>query len=269
MVTGLGREAPTVIITNDDDTKTKALIEHYARRMTIEERLAEIIRAFYADALSCTVNLNVDLDIMLSVPPRPWCPRCATGSPATPPSPPTCSNAASSTPAGDHHQRRRDHRPAQPPHLLTRPAPGRPPPATRSPGGTPAPCATNSPTLRRINCVEIRAKESEEQRALYVAFRFSRPRCSPPPRRSGTPPRSSGCCWPKRSAAGSDAGRRIHRKTAGLPAGKTRGTGRRSGRQPGDRLGVGGLPDSGHRDVTAGQRPGGIGRQVAVRQPAA
>jgi len=67
IVTGLGREAPTVIITNDDDLPTKALIEHYARRMTIEQRLAEIIQAFHADALSSTVNLNVDLDIMLCV----------------------------------------------------------------------------------------------------------------------------------------------------------------------------------------------------------
>jgi hypothetical protein len=67
IVTGLGREAPTIIITNDDDTKTRALIERYARRMTIEQRLAEIIRAFCADALSSTVNLNVDLDIMLAV----------------------------------------------------------------------------------------------------------------------------------------------------------------------------------------------------------
>jgi hypothetical protein len=66
-VTGLGRDAPTVIITNDDDLPTKALIEHYARRMTIEQRLAEIIQAFHADALSSTVNLNVDLDIMLCV----------------------------------------------------------------------------------------------------------------------------------------------------------------------------------------------------------
>ncbi|MEJ7702530.1 MAG: hypothetical protein WKF47_02095 [Geodermatophilaceae bacterium] len=35
--------------------------------MTIEQRLAEIIRAFHADALSSAVNLNVDLDIMLCV----------------------------------------------------------------------------------------------------------------------------------------------------------------------------------------------------------
>jgi transposase len=67
VVTGLGREAPTVIITNDHDTKTRTLLEHYARRMTIEQRLAEIIRAFCADALSSAVNLNVDLDVMLAV----------------------------------------------------------------------------------------------------------------------------------------------------------------------------------------------------------
>lgn len=67
IVTGLGRDAATVIITNNDDLSVKALIEHYARRMTIEQRLAEIIRAFHADALSSTVNLNVDLDIMLCV----------------------------------------------------------------------------------------------------------------------------------------------------------------------------------------------------------
>jgi hypothetical protein len=67
IVTGLGRDAPTVIITNDRDATTRNLIRQYARRMTIEQRLAEIIRAFCADALSSTVNLNVDLDIMLAV----------------------------------------------------------------------------------------------------------------------------------------------------------------------------------------------------------
>jgi hypothetical protein len=67
IITGLGRDTPTIIITNDHDLPTKTLIEHYARRMTIEQRLAEIIQAFHADALSSTVNLNVDLDIMLCV----------------------------------------------------------------------------------------------------------------------------------------------------------------------------------------------------------
>ncbi len=67
IVTGLGRDAPTVIITSDTAMKTRAVITQYARRMTIEQRLAEIIRAFCADALSSTVNLNVDLDVVLAV----------------------------------------------------------------------------------------------------------------------------------------------------------------------------------------------------------
>jgi hypothetical protein len=67
IVTGLGREAPTVLITNDTQITTKALIGHYARRMTIEQRLAEIIQAFCADALPSAVNLNVDLDVVLCV----------------------------------------------------------------------------------------------------------------------------------------------------------------------------------------------------------
>ena len=43
VVTGLGREAPTVIITNDRAASAKQLIERYARRMNIEQRLAEDI----------------------------------------------------------------------------------------------------------------------------------------------------------------------------------------------------------------------------------
>src|SRR6266498_7191 len=67
IVTGLGRDAPTVIITNQCQATIRNLISQYARRMTIEQRLAEIIRSFCADALSSTVNLNVDLDVTLAV----------------------------------------------------------------------------------------------------------------------------------------------------------------------------------------------------------
>ena len=100
VVTGLGREAPTVIITNDNTIRTTALIEQYARQMTTEQRLAEIIQAFCADALSSTVNLNlnVDLDTVLCVPAQRSSQHSAPGSaPATPPPHPTPSNDASST----------------------------------------------------------------------------------------------------------------------------------------------------------------------------
>src|SRR5664279_4968816 len=67
VVTGLGRDAPTVLITNDRATSAKQLIERYARRMNIEQRLPESIRSFHGDALSGAVPLNVDLDVALSV----------------------------------------------------------------------------------------------------------------------------------------------------------------------------------------------------------
>jgi hypothetical protein len=67
VVRGLGRESPTVIITNHTTATPKFLIERYARRMTIEQRLAETIRAFHLDSLSSSVPLNVDLDVALSV----------------------------------------------------------------------------------------------------------------------------------------------------------------------------------------------------------
>jgi len=67
VVRGLGHDTATVIITNDRHATAKQIIERYARRMTIEQRLAEAIRSFHLDALASAVPLNVDLDIVLSV----------------------------------------------------------------------------------------------------------------------------------------------------------------------------------------------------------
>ncbi len=67
VVRGLGHDTPTVIITNDRHATAKRLIERYARRMSIEQRLAEAIRSFHLDALASAVALNVDLDVVLSV----------------------------------------------------------------------------------------------------------------------------------------------------------------------------------------------------------
>jgi transposase len=66
-VTGLGHDQPTIIITNDHTSTPRQIVNTYAHRMGIEQRLAEIIQAFSADALSSTVNLNVDLDLALCV----------------------------------------------------------------------------------------------------------------------------------------------------------------------------------------------------------
>src|SRR6266498_1887462 len=66
-VRGLGHEAPTLILTNNHTAKPAKLIDRYAKRMIIEQRLAEQIRSFHLDALSSAVALNVDLDTTLTV----------------------------------------------------------------------------------------------------------------------------------------------------------------------------------------------------------
>ncbi|MFF2114303.1 hypothetical protein [Rhodococcus koreensis] len=66
-IAGLGHDEPTILITNDTDTPIKNIIEAYARRMNIEQRLAEAIRSFGLDALAGAVPLNVDHDVVLTV----------------------------------------------------------------------------------------------------------------------------------------------------------------------------------------------------------
>ena len=66
-VRGLGHDHPTLILTNDTTHQPGWLVNRYAKRMTIEQRLAEAIRSFHLDALSSAVALNVDLDTTLTV----------------------------------------------------------------------------------------------------------------------------------------------------------------------------------------------------------
>lgn len=66
-IRGLGRDQPTLLLTNQHDRSAKQLIERYARRWSIENALAAQIRAFHLDALSSQVPLAVDLDTTLSV----------------------------------------------------------------------------------------------------------------------------------------------------------------------------------------------------------
>jgi transposase len=66
-VQGLGRDEPTLLLTNQRDRTPKQLIERYAKRWAIENTLAAQMRAFHLDALSSQVPLAVDLDTTLSV----------------------------------------------------------------------------------------------------------------------------------------------------------------------------------------------------------
>jgi len=66
-VRGLGHEHPTLILTNDRTSTPKKIVARYAKRMCIEQRLAESIRSFHLDALSSAVALNIDLDTTLTI----------------------------------------------------------------------------------------------------------------------------------------------------------------------------------------------------------
>ena len=66
--------------------------------MTIQQRLAEIIRAFWTDALSSAVNLNVDLDVLLAVLAQALLAALRTRLPGYATATPDTSSAASSRP---------------------------------------------------------------------------------------------------------------------------------------------------------------------------
>jgi len=66
-VTGIGRDQPTLVITNDLVTPAKDLFARYAERMTEENELDAYIGGFHLDALTSGVPLNVDLDTTLTV----------------------------------------------------------------------------------------------------------------------------------------------------------------------------------------------------------
>ena len=62
----LGHEQPTVLLTNDVHATPAALIIRYARRMLIENGLADAVNFLHLDALSSAVALNVSFDVWLT-----------------------------------------------------------------------------------------------------------------------------------------------------------------------------------------------------------
>jgi transposase len=63
----LGRDQPTLILTNQQNLTPKQLIERYGQRWGIENQLAEQIRAFHLDSLCSQVPLAVDFDVALTI----------------------------------------------------------------------------------------------------------------------------------------------------------------------------------------------------------
>lgn len=66
-VRNIGREHPTMLITNEHTLTTKQLFARYAERMSIENELDAYISGFHLNALSSGLPLNVDLDTTLTV----------------------------------------------------------------------------------------------------------------------------------------------------------------------------------------------------------
>ena len=66
-VRNIGRDQPTLLITNDATTTAKDLFARYAERVLIENELSAYIKGFQVDALSSGLALNVDVDTTLTV----------------------------------------------------------------------------------------------------------------------------------------------------------------------------------------------------------
>src|SRR5262249_12397630 len=56
-----------ILLTNDAHPTAKSLITRYAKRMLIENALADAVRFFHIDALSSSVGFKVDFDMALLV----------------------------------------------------------------------------------------------------------------------------------------------------------------------------------------------------------
>jgi transposase len=69
IVTGLGHESPTFILTNDlpKPQTGREVIQTYASRNHVENHLGEQITFFHLDCLCSDVRLNVDFDLTLTV----------------------------------------------------------------------------------------------------------------------------------------------------------------------------------------------------------
>ncbi len=67
MVTDLGHEEPTILLTNQLRRSATTLIERYAQRMLVENSIADGIDFFHLDALSSAVALKINCDLLLTL----------------------------------------------------------------------------------------------------------------------------------------------------------------------------------------------------------
>jgi hypothetical protein len=67
LITELGHEEPTVLLTNQLRRSAAKLIERYARRMLIENQIEDGVDFFHMDALSSAVALHITCDLQLTL----------------------------------------------------------------------------------------------------------------------------------------------------------------------------------------------------------
>jgi len=67
VITELGHEEPTLLLTNQTKRTARKLIGRYAQRMVIENNIADGIDFFHMDALSSAVAMKVDCDLQLTL----------------------------------------------------------------------------------------------------------------------------------------------------------------------------------------------------------
>ena len=67
IITDLGHEEPTILLTNQLKRSAPQLIGRYAQRMIIENTIADGIDFFHMDALSSAVAMKVNLDLQLTL----------------------------------------------------------------------------------------------------------------------------------------------------------------------------------------------------------
>ena len=66
-IADLGHDDPVLLITNQFTAKPADLVDRYARRMVIENQIAEAIDFFHMDALSAAVPMRIDTDLQLTL----------------------------------------------------------------------------------------------------------------------------------------------------------------------------------------------------------
>jgi hypothetical protein len=66
-IADLGHEEPTLLLTNQMHRAASTLIERYAKRMVIENSIADGIDFFHMDALSSAVALKISCDLQLTL----------------------------------------------------------------------------------------------------------------------------------------------------------------------------------------------------------